>query len=214
METQAISGAVGVLGAAIAALGLLLTWYRYDRPKESARPHPREVRVWRRRVRRSTLAGVLTAGILLVSTMGVIVAFATSSPQPAKALPASPPTTASPPITEAEYRASMSRICTAANEDARRIEEASPQGSVLGAALGVEQKMVNDIQAVRPPNSLMGMHNELLATWQRRISLLDSIYRRAAAPDDRLDTDLDAADALADKITELAARLGVPECSF
>jgi hypothetical protein len=69
--------------------------------------------------------------------------------------------------------------------------------------------------AVVPPSPLRADHDALLAAWERRATLLESFCPRLARGNDRtVRDDMDFADDLATKISELSTSVGVPGCAF
>ena len=85
---------------------------------------------------------------------------------------------------------------------------------MLGVDVDVEKRLVDRIRALTPPRSHTSIHDELVATWQQRIALLESVYRRLDPADEAVKNDLRRADELALRITDLATSLGTPECGF
>lgn len=203
MDAQTISGTVGVVSAAIAALALLLTWYRHEHPPdEGTEPRP-----WLRRViTRGRLALMIAIMVGLLTAVGIASAFRVHSP--ASSSPASAQ------LSETQYRSELTRVCLDAEEDGRRVEDANPQDTVLGSNISVEQRLIERAKVLNPPSTLRSIHEDLIATSERRLTLLDSVYRRLDRPDDRVESDLKAATGLAVRLTELSKSLGVPECGF
>jgi hypothetical protein len=105
-------------------------------------------------------------------------------------------------------------MCLQSDEEARRIEEANPTGQLLGAAIDVEQRLVDHIEQLTPPPSYESAHEELVATWQQRIALLDAAYRQLDPAEETVEEDLRRAGELSAKVTEMSTSLGVPECGF
>jgi len=200
VDAQTISGTVGVVSAAIAALALLLTWYRHGQPPDEGT----ESRPWLRRVViRGRLALMVAIVVGLLAAVGITSTFRVR-----------PPATSPSALSETQYRSQLTRLCLDTDEEARRIEEANPQNSVLGPNVSLEQREVDRVKMLNPPNSLRSIHEDLVGTWERRLTLLDSVYRRLDRPDDTVESDLGAASELAVRLTELSKSLGVPECRF
>ncbi len=204
MTQEAITGVVGIASAAVAALGLLLAWYRHDvKAARRARRGPRTRTS--RALSRSRVAALLAAVIVGAAVVGVsLVVSASPSPRPG----------AAQPLTEVQYGSQLSQLCLQSVEEARRIEEAEPGGQILGANVDVERRLVDRIRALTPPRSHKAVHDELVATWQQRIALLESVYQRLDPADEAVMDDLRRADELALRITDLSTSLGTPECGF
>jgi hypothetical protein len=204
VSAEAITGVVGISSAAVAALGLLLAWYRHDaksarRPGRGRRSRPARV------LSRDRVAAVGTAAIVGSAAVGVyLVVGASPTPEPA----------AVEPLTEVQYRSELSQACLQSAEEARRIEEAEPGGQILGVNIDVEQRLVEGIKALAPPRSLETLHDELVATWEQRLALLTSLYERLDPADDSVVGDLERASQLTTRISELATSLDTPECGF
>src|SRR6478752_3339232 len=178
MDGQAIGGIVGVLSAAIAALGLLLTWYRNEAPprRRGRRQVPRPWYRWM--LTRAGIAVSLGLMVCIMASAGtVLIALAPSSSGPSSG-------TASPvrPVNELQYRSQVARLCLDSDEEARRIEKTNPQNTVLGVNVDVEKRLVDKIRQVVPPASLKSAHDDLLAAWDQRIALLEAVYQELDQP--------------------------------
>ena len=232
MGAQVISVAAGVVSVAIAALGLLLTWYRREASTEAAADAadppgsagkareevPESNHGWlqqRTRDRRRTRIFVSFAvGVAVLTAAGVLFTFRLGEPGTSTASPVSP-SAAPTQLTVAQYTGQLGQVCSAAKEKARRIEESKPTDTVLGALLNIEQDEVDQVRRLAPPAGLKSAHDDLLALWQRRISLLESVYRRLPQindNDNELRSSLAAADKMAGELGKLFTSLGVPEC--
>jgi hypothetical protein len=204
MSPQVVTGLVGIASAAVAALGLLLAWYRRD-AQTTGHPAPRTW--WRRVFTRPRVAALCAVAVVGAATAGVIPLLSAGTPTPE-------PTAGPPPLTEVEYGSRLSGLCLQSDEEGRRIEEAEPSGPVLGAAIDIERRLVDRIEALDPPASYRSAHDELVATWRQRIALLESAYQKLAAGDTDVAGDLGRADELAATVTEKSTALGAPECAF
>ena len=233
MGAQVISVAAGVVSVAIAALGLLLTWYRREASTEAAADAaadppgsagkareevPESNHGWlqqRTRDRRRTRIFVSFAvGVAVLTAAGVLFTFRLGEPGKSTAPSVSPSAAPAQP-TVAQYTGQLGQVCSAAKEKARRIEESKPTDTVLGALLNIEQDEVDQAGRLAPPAGLKSAHDDLLALWQRRISLLESVYRRLPQindNDNELRSSLAAADKMAGELGKLFTSLGVPEC--
>lgn len=204
MDPQAITLVVSMLGFAVAALGLLLAWYRRpDAAGERWTPPG-----WLRRAvpTRGRLA-LLMAAVIAVLTVGGILssAFVRTSTSVASG---------AAPLSESQYRSNLSRACLAATDEAGRILESEPQGSVFGINAVVERRVVDALRVMVPPDSLRSVHDELLAAWDRRVVLLESLYPRLDRGDATAMDDLQVAADMATTISEVTTSLGVGECAF
>jgi hypothetical protein len=118
------------------------------------------------------------------------------------------------PLTEVQYRSKLSQICLRSAEEERRIEEADPTGQILGVNVDVEQRILDQIEELDPPRNYRAAHDELVASWQQRIALLESVYQRLDPADEAVPDDLRRADELGAQISDIAESLGTPECGF
>lgn len=199
MDVQTISVATAVVSAAIAALGLLLSWYRREGDKGERKSH------W------PFIAAC--AGIIVLTVLGVTLTFMLGADTKSSVDTGSPGV--SSPLTEVQYKGQLGAVCSDAKEKARRIEELHAQATVLGAAIQIEQDEEGQIRKLQPPDKLKSIHDDMVSVWQRRISLLESIYhRRPQLNEHELATELATADRLAEQLTDSFNSLGVPECSF
>jgi hypothetical protein len=211
MDSQTISVIIGVIGAAIAALGLLLAWYRGDRSKTPPSPDQSPPGPWYRRIRtRHGMAIAAATAVAVLTGVGVLLVIVS---------PAAPPPDQAAPLTEAQYRSELTRACVDADEEAQRIAETEPANTVFGANINVERHLVDRLRGLVPPKSLRAAHDDLIGTWDRRLAILDSIYLKLRRPDtDVQDADVQAdlavATELAAKVTELSKSVDVPQCGF
>jgi hypothetical protein len=193
VDAQVISIATAVVSAAIAALGLLLNWYRReDRQQEGSRS--------------SWLFIGAGVAIVALASVGVILTFALGT--------GTEDARASSQLTEDQYIAQVGRACANAKEKARRLDELEAP-SVFGAANKVEEDELNEIRGLQPPDKLKSTHEELVAVWDHRISQLEPLYRNLPQLSDReIRTELAALDKLAKRLGELFRSLGLPECAM
>ena len=206
MDSQGIGAIVGIIGAAIAALGLLLTWYRSDKSKAPpfAEQSPSEPWYRRIRTRRGTALSVAST-IAALTVVGVAVAaLSPSAPTPGQATP----------LSEAQYRSELTRACLDADDEAQRIVDTDPANTVFGVNVNVERHLVDRVRRLVPPKSLRAIHDDLVGTWDRRLAMLDSVYTKLGKPGTDYEAALASATELANRVTELSATLGVPECGF
>lgn len=193
MNVQVISIATAIVSAAIAALGLLLNWYRReDRQEEDSKSS------W-------LLIGAGVA-IVALATIGVIFTFALGT--------RTGDARASSQLTEDQYRAQVGKACANAKEKARRLDELEAP-TVFGAANKVEEDELNEIRKLQPPDKLKSTHEELVAVWEHRISQLEPLYEDLPRLSDReIRTQLAALDKTAKRLRELFTSLGLPECAM
>ena len=206
MDSQTISVIIGVIGAAIAALGLLLTWYRIDRSETPASAEEAPLGPWYRRIKtRRGMALTVATVVAVLTVVGVVVAILS---------PPAPPPGQAAPIMEAQYRSELTRACLDADDEAQRIIDIEPENTAFGANVNVERHLVDRLRRLVPPKLLRATHDDLIGTWDRRVAMLDSVYKKLGRPDADVETDLATAAELAAKITELTTSAGVPECGF
>jgi hypothetical protein len=151
------------------------------------------------------VAALCVAMIIVAAAVGVaLILGASPSPTPG----------AAQPLTEGQYRSQLTRICLQSAEEARRIEEADPRGQTLGVNLDFEKRLVDQIKTLVPPPSYKAVHDEMVASWQQRIALLESVYQQLDSADEGVPDDLRRADELAARVSEITETLGNPECGF
>jgi hypothetical protein len=143
--------------------------------------------------------------IIVAAAIGVyLIVSASPLPQPA----------AVQPLTEAQYKSQLSQMCLQSAEEARRIDEADPAGQEIGADVDVEKRLVDQVRTLTPPQRYKAAHDELVATWQQRIALFQSVHQRLDPADEAVENDLRRASELAARISDLSTSLGTPECGF
>jgi hypothetical protein len=202
LDPQNIGVATGVASVAVAALALLLAWYRREgkEGEEERKGRPR----WDQRARTWVFAAV-AVGIIALSAGGVVFTFELGTPGQG----------VSAGLTAVQYRSRLGQICSAASEKARRIEESSPMKTVLGSDIEIEKDEVDAIRPLVPPNNLRTTNADITAIWDRRVSFLESIYNRLAQLSDTvLESELREADQMAAELAKIFQSLGVPECSL
>jgi hypothetical protein len=156
--------------------------------------------------------------ILVLAVTGVTLTFVLGADTKNTSISAEPSTAAKSSdgptrLSEAKYRKMVSAVCSDAKVKATRIEKSSPQETVLGATIEIEQEELAQIESLQPPDKLKSAHESMVSVWRRRISLLESTYRRLPHLNDNdLQAELAAADRLAKQMTESFKLLGVPEC--
>lgn len=204
MSSEAVTGVVGIASAAVAALGLLLTWYRHDTTSASRRrtgrgPPPRRI------LTRARVAGLCTGVIVVAAALGIsLVLRASPAPRAGEA----------DRLSEVQYTSQLSQMCLQSNEEAGRIEETNPTGPLEYAALDVEMRLLEHIEQLAPPRSYQHAHEALVATWQQRIALLQDAYPRLDHADETVQDEVRRAEELSAKVTEISTSLGAPECGF
>jgi hypothetical protein len=208
LDTQDISVAAGVVSVAVAALGLLLTWYRREEKEErkssQGRALSKRARVW--------LFAVVAVGITVLAAGGVVFTFkvgATDSIGATDSKSTGPPAT----LTATQYRGRLGKICSDANKKASQIDETRPAKTVFGLEITDEQDEVSAVRRLVPPNEMKAANANMIAVWDRRISLLSSIHSRwAQLSDSEKISELRETDQLAAKLAKLFRSLDVREC--
>lgn len=207
LDTQAIGVAAGIFGVAIAALGLLLTWYRREEKQEHESDYRRGPRALSKRMR-VWLSVAAAVGIIALTFGGVIFTFkAGTTDSKIHGVPS--------PLTAAQYRDRLGRICSDAYRKAGQIDATSPRKTVLGVEVTNEQDEVGLVRRLVPPTELKTAHANMIALWDRRVSLLSSTYTRWAqlSIDEQL-SGLAQADQLAAELAKVFRLLRVPECAM
>src|SRR5689334_19574985 len=104
MNATGISVASGLVGVAVAALGLLLTWYRGE-GKKASKGSTNINKTRRQERKRTVLVGGGCLAITIVTVAGVALALRSNSPEPASAARA-------PVLSIDQYRAALGQICS------------------------------------------------------------------------------------------------------
>jgi hypothetical protein len=216
LDTQDISVAAGVVGVAVAALGLLLTWYRREE-KEACKSRYRPVQRPPPDRRRARAFATVAVGIIALAAGGVVLTFkvgtAGQAPPSPGSFPSNKSSGASAALTTTQYSSRLGQICSEASVNAQRIVESQPKKTVLGPEITIEQYEVSAIGRLVPPNKLASTNAEIVAVWNRRISLLESIdIRLAQLSNSQLAAADKETDQLAVKLNKIFRTLDVPEC--
>jgi hypothetical protein len=212
MDAQVISVAAGVVSVAIAALGLLLTWYRREGQKASATENRRREQIFRG-------AGV---GIIACTLAAVTLTFIVGEEPHSSQTTETTISTESPKssdgsmaLSKAQYTARIGQACSDALEKGQRLARLRARETVLGAAVKVEEEELDEIRDLQPPEELQALHRDMVSIWQRRLSLLESVYQRqpgGKGDESELVLQLMTADQLADELAEFFKTLNLPEC--
>jgi hypothetical protein len=144
--------------------------------------------------------------VIIVAAAGGVYLILTASP------PSQP--TGVQPLTETQYKSQLSQMCLQSAEEARRIDEADPAGQEIGADADVEKRLVDQVRTLTPPRRYKAAHDELVAAWQQRIALFESVHQRLDPADEAVEDDLRRASELAARISDISTSLGTPECGF
>ena len=142
--------------------------------------------------------------VLVITVVGVVMALAPGPKEPA-------PSVAK--LSAAQYRGAVGAICSEGTRRAERIQIADPQGPAVAAGADIERDQVVAVKRLSPPDEFKVHHDEMVAVWERRISLLDSY---AEGMDTMSDKDkyrhyLQSEEFNAELTTHFEA-LGVKEC--
>ncbi len=208
MGAQVISIAAGVVGTAVAALGLVLAWYRHDQRKDNRRGRAGQVRQQARARTRLRMAVAASVVIVVLAAVGILAAFRLNVPGDDAGTSGR-----ENPLSRSQYQSQVSRICLEGKEEARRLEDLEAQETLLGPAIEIEAAEVRQIRGLIPPRDLRRTHDEMLAVWERRVSLLESLYRRQdELAAEEFTTQIITTDELAEDLTRYFESLQVPEC--
>ena len=205
MDTQAIGVAAGIISVAVAALGLLLTWYRREEKDEHKNGYKRGQRALSKRMR-IWLSVVAAVGIITLTVGGVIFTFKAGTTR-------SKVYGIQPRLTATQYRDRLGQICSDAKSKAAQIEATNPTKTVFGLEVTNEQDEVRLLRRLAPPTELTTTHTNMIALWARRISLLSSIYtgRAQLSIHDQLSA-FAQADQLGAELDKIFRLLRTPEC--
>lgn len=204
MDTQNISVAAGVLSAAVAALGLLLTWYRREEKEERKSSNGRALSK-RARVR---LFAAVAVGIVVLAAGGVVLTFKVGATGGKNS-------GVSATLTATQYRGRLGRICSDAKERMLQIDQTGPTKTVLGLEATGEQDEVGAIRRLAPPNELTVTHANMIAVWDRRVSILKSLSSHLAQlSNNEFLSGSREADHLAVELAKIVQSLRVPECDM
>jgi len=204
LDTQAIGVAAGIVSVAVAALGLLLTWYRREEKQEHKSGYRRDQRALSKRMR-VQLSVAAAVGIIALTFGGVIFTFKAGTTGKVYSVPS--------PLTATQYRDRLGRICSDAYRKAGQIDATGPRKTVFGLEVTNEQDEVGLVRRLIPPTELKTTHANMIALWDRRISLLSSIYTRWAqlSIDEQL-SGIAKAEQLVAELAKIFRLLRVPEC--
>lgn len=215
MDTQNISVAAGVIGVAIAALGLLLTWYRREEKEERKSSDGSTPRPLGKRTR-TRMFVALAVGIIFLALGGVVFTFEVGmngQNGSGKGSAGGKSSGVSAPLTVAQYRGRLGQICSDTYKKAQQIDQSRPTRTVLGLEIIIEQDAVAAIRPLVPPKAFAARNADMIAVWDRKISLLSSIYSRLhQLSDSELESASIEADKLATEVAKIFRSLGVPEC--
>jgi hypothetical protein len=162
-----------------------------------------------------------STGIIILAGIGVVFTFILGSGSEGTTVTTTASTGSSPSIdssggvllSEVQYRGRVGQACSDAMKKGKRLSELHARKTVLGAAIDIEQDELDRISELRPPGKLRDLHQDMVSIWQRRISLLESVYDRLSGMSEaELGIQLLAADDLAEQLAQLFRSLGLPEC--
>ena len=204
---------------AIAALGLLLTWYRREEKEERKSSNGSTPRPLGKRTRtRTRMFVALAVGIVSLALGGVVFTFEVGmngQDGSGKGSAGGKSSGVSAPLTAAQYRGRLGQICSDTYKKAQQIDQSRPTRTVLGLEIIIEQDAVAAIRPLVPPKEFAARNADMIAVWNRKISLLASIYSRLRQLSD---SELESASIEADQLTTEEAKifrsLGVPECAI
>ena len=185
MDPQLEIIAITIVGAALAGLGLLLSWYRREERKDE---HENK---WP-----FIAAGI---SILVLAVTGVTLTFLFGADTKNTSISVEPSTSATSSgvptrLSEAQYREKVGAACFRAKEKARQIDESRPKIHHLAPKLRSSSR-VGQIESLQPPDKLKSAHDSMVSVWRHRISLLESTNKRLPQLNDKdLEAELAAAD--------------------
>jgi len=158
------------------------------------------MRVWL-----SVVAAVL---VIALTVGGVIFTFkAGTTRSKASGVPA--------PLTAAQYRDRLGKICSDAYKKAGQIDATHPSKTVLSLEVAGEQDEVRLVRRLVPPTALKTAQVNMIALWDRRISLLSSMeIRWAQLSNNEKVSEIIQADQLGAELAKAFRLLHVPECEM
>ena len=200
MDAQNIGVAAGVVSVAVAALGLVLTWYRREEKEERKGGYGRAQRT------RARIFATVAFGIVALAAGGVALTFTVGAT-------GNKGSGASAALTATQYRGRLGQICSDAYRKAQSIAETSPTKTVFGLEATAERDEVGAIKRLVPPDALRVTNANMIAVWGRRISLLESLYTRwRVLSNSEKVSALGEADRLAGELAKIFRSVGVQEC--
>jgi hypothetical protein len=204
VDPQLIIIAIVVLSAAIAGLGLLLSWYRREGRKDEHKSK------WPFIAAGTSILVLAVTGVALTFLFGADTKNTSASPELSTgAISSSVPTR----LSEAQYRDKVSAACSEAKERAKQVNKSKPQETPFGAQIEIEQREIGQIEALQPPDKLKSAHESMVSVWRHRISLLESInHRLPELNHNERAAELAAVDRLAKQMTESFKLIGVSKC--
>jgi phosphate/sulfate permease len=195
VDAQTIGIAAGIASAGVAAVALLVNWRRAAAQKS--------------RWIASLTIGIVSAVMLMAIIAAFILGDSSDSAQRHEIVEDATP------LTEAQYRQQVEQICADAGEKAKRLQQLHTPGTLLGADLKNDEETVNHLKSLRPPPSLKKDHDEIVATWERRNILMESIYShmREYKNASELTEALAKPSALMEQVGNIFEHLGLAECA-
>jgi hypothetical protein len=215
LDTQTISVAAGVISVAVAALGLLLTWYRHEekegrKSSNGTTSHPLSKRT------RTRMFLALAVGVTAIALGGIVFTFevGTNAQGPSgHSSVAEKSSSASSPLTAAQYRGRLGQICSDTFRKAQEIAQSRPMRTAIGPEIIIQQDALAATRPLVPPKVLAARNMEMIAVWKREISLLVSIYSRLPyLSDSELESGVKEASQLTTELDKIFRLLGVQEC--
>lgn len=210
MNATGISVASALVGVAVAALGLLLTWYRGEGKKPSkSSANINQAR--RQEQKRTVLVGGGCLAITIFTVAGVALALRSSSPE--RGSSAGAQAGSAPVLSINQYRAHLGQICSDGLEKAGRIEASEPAKTALGASNDIERDEIAAVKRLSPPLDYRQRHEDLIALWERKVSFLESMYQNYSyLSDDELIAQLKRSVQMNNDLSRAFKAVGVPEC--
>jgi hypothetical protein len=157
----------------------------------------------------------LAVGIIAITLGGVVFTFdvgTINQPLGQGSIDQKSPS-ASSPLTAAQYRGRLGQVCSDTYTKAEQIAQTHPTRTTIGPEIIIERDAVAAIRPLVPPRALAAKNTEMIAVWEREISLLMSIHSRLPhLSDSELGSEMRESAKLTTELDKIFRSLGVQEC--
>jgi len=212
LDTQTISVAAAVIGVGVAALGLLLTWYRREEKEEHKGSNGIASHLLSKRMRTRVFLA-LAVGVVAIALGGVLFTFEVGRNGQGASGQDKKTSGTSSLLTATQYRSKLGQICSNTYRKAEEIVQTHPIRTAIGPEIIIEQDAIAAIRPLVPPKALAARNTEMIAVWKREISLLSSIYSRLNnLSGSELRSEIRVSNQLTSELNKIFRSLKVQEC--